>query len=446
MKNIILLILFAVLPAFCPAQDLLGIEGEEATLVGVYIKNIVTGDVLYDYNSELAMTPASVMKIVTSSSAMSIFGDDFRFKTVVELRGAENSRGVWDGNLVVIASGDPTIDSEFLSRNVNFVDSIYLKLKKLGIKKLNGQIKVEESMSQAGPNLRWEIEDVAWPYGAGLFGFNYKDNTTTVHPLTGATKPKVPGFKVDLIKNSSKNDLVRGFGSDRLIAYARKDVNNKWALQASVPNPAAVFIEAMKTRLANGGITVSNTKPKTADLKTTKPVYTHFSPKAIDILRSLMVRSDNLYAEAMLRAISPGKSRESAIEKERKLWADRGLDPTRSIIFDGSGLTRGNRLQPRFVADILEWMALSPKSEDFVGLFPKAGTSGTLKNFLERSPLKGKLALKTGSVNAVQCYAGYKLDDNGKPTHVVVVFVNGFFCRRAQVRKAVERLMTDIFN
>ncbi|MDE7458165.1 MAG: hypothetical protein K2M77_04770, partial [Muribaculaceae bacterium] len=44
------------------AQELLGIDGEEATSIGVYIKDLTSNEVLYDFNSELALTPASVMK------------------------------------------------------------------------------------------------------------------------------------------------------------------------------------------------------------------------------------------------------------------------------------------------------------------------------------------------------------------------------------------------
>ena len=70
-----------------------------------------------------------------------------------------------------------------------------------------------------------------------------------------------------------------------------------------------------------------------------------------------------------------------------------------------------------------------------------------MKGFLAKSELEGRLALKTGSVSSVQCYAGYLLDkDTAKPTHVVVVMVNGFFCPRKQVRLAVERLMLEKFT
>ena len=56
------------------AENILGIDGEESTSVGIYIKDLTTGDVLVDHNSQLALTPASVMKAVTTASALSING------------------------------------------------------------------------------------------------------------------------------------------------------------------------------------------------------------------------------------------------------------------------------------------------------------------------------------------------------------------------------------
>ena len=84
-------------------------------------------------------------------------------------------------------------------------------------------------------------------------------------------------------------------------------------------------------------------------------------------------------------------------------------------------------------------------SKDYVSLFPKAGRDGTLKRFLRKTRLDGKLALKTGSMTGVQCYAGYKLDGDDNPTHVVVIMVNNFGCERVDVRKAAERLLLELF-
>ena len=218
----------------------------------------------------------------------------------------------------------------------------------------------------------------------------------------------------------------------------------KWSVATTVPDPSAVLLAQLTGALERRGIKIGNRSVARSNAPV-RTVYNHRSPSSAEIMRSLMVRSDNLFAEGMLRLLAPGETREKAIKREKDLWNNRGVDARYSLIFDGSGLTRGNRLQPRFIADILEWMAESPKSEAYVSFFPKAGLEGTLRTFLVNSPLKGKIALKTGSMNAVQCYAGYKLDDNGKPTHVIVVMVNGFFCKRAQLKKSVEDLLSDIF-
>lgn len=428
------------------AQDLFGIEGEEATSIGVYIKDLQTGEVLYDYNSEIALTPASVMKAVTTASALTLLGEDFRFSTKVELQGKMAANGSWHGDLIVRSSADPTVESSHFKANLGFCDSIVASLRRIGVKSVEGRIMVEQYLPQPGPIEQWEIEDVAWPYGAGLYGFNYRDNTCSVSPLTGEAKPYVPGLKVELHQGRDSSDLLRGIGSERLTVYAPKTAykNKKWSIATTMPDPAAVFIHQLREDLNRSGISVLDKDIDVAGAPV-RTVYTHRSPAADEIMKSLMVRSDNLFAEGILRAFAPGETRSNAIKREKELWSSRGIDSRYSLIFDGSGLTRGNRLQPRFISDVLQWMAESPKAKTYVGFFPKAGVDGTLGGFLLKTPLKGKIALKTGSMNAVQCYAGYKLDDSDVPTHIIVIMVNGFFCKRSELRKGIEQLLIDLF-
>lgn len=54
--------------------------------------------------------------------------------------------------------------------------------------------------------------------------------------------------------------------------------------------------------------------------------------------------------------------------------------------------------------------------------------------------------MKTGSVAGVQAYAGYKLDSAGKPTHVIVIMVNGFFCKYPQLKASIEKLLEKHFK
>lgn len=444
------LVAFCVLPFFAQAATVLGIDGEESTSIGIYIKDIrkttpAAERVLMDHNSQMALTPASVMKALTTATALDVLGEDFRFSTAVELQGSR-SGSTWQGNLVVRSSGDPTLESENFKSNNGFCREILDGLKKAGITKITGRVLVVQSLSDAGPILQWECEDIAWPYGAGLFGMNWRDNTFTLYPATGKTSPYVPDLKIDVRKSSSGNDLIRGVASNNLVIYATNPNNRKWVTRSTMPDPAAVFEAELLDVLRKGGVTVADAKVS-ATGGDTLAVCTHRSPRSAEIFRSLMVRSDNLFAEGMLRASSAGTSRKKAIENEKALWSNRGINAKYTIINDGSGLTRANRLSPRFLANVLEWMADSPKGELYASFFPRAGLDGTMKGFLAKSELQGRLALKTGSVSSVQCYAGYLLDkETAKPTHVVVVMINGFFCPRVQVRKAVERLLLEKFT
>ncbi len=437
--------LAAVCAIGASAQSFLGFDGEESTSIGIYIKDLENGKVLINHNSDLALTPASVMKVITTATALSIHGPEYTFNTPVVLTGEKSTakKGAWNGNLVIRACGDPTIESENFKSRLGFCDSIAAGLRRLGITSISGKIIVEQNLSDAGPIAQWEIEDVAWPYGAGLFGLNYKDNTFTLYPATKTTKPHVPGLKIEVRKSSTGNDLIRGVERDKLVVYARDPNNKKWALSSTMPDPAAVLKEELKETLTKKGIAVADKAVTVAASSKDKTVYRHRSPKGSEIMRSLMVRSDNLFAEGMLRSIAPGQTRKNAIAREKELWASRGINSRYTIINDGSGLTRANRLSARFIGDVLEYMAGSERAGIFTGFFPRAGKEGTLRSFLSKTPLEGKVALKTGSVSSVQCYAGYKFNDDGKPTHIVVVLVNGFFCPRAQVRKSIEKLLLD---
>ncbi len=111
-------------------------------------------------------------------------------------------------------------------------------------------------------------------------------------------------------------------------------------------------------------------------------------------------------------------------------------------IVDGSGLSRQNRVTARFMAYVLAERSENPYYASF---FPLAGQEGTLRSFLAETPLEGYVALKTGSMKGIQCYAGYKLDDNYAPTHIIVVMMNEMTNRTA-AREGLRRLCSRFLN
>jgi len=152
-----------------------------------------------------------------------------------------------------------------------------------------------------------------------------------------------------------------------------------------------------------------------------------------------------MIAEGALRILAKGETREKAIDRELRLWELRNIDTEGVYLEDGSGLSRKDRMTPYFMADVLGWMASHYNASDYVSLFPKAGLDGTMKSFLKDSSLEGKIAMKTGSMRDVQCYAGYKLDEEGFPSHVVVFMINNIKGNRAKIKESIEKLLLDTF-
>ena len=422
----------------------LGIDGGEHTSVGIYIKDLKADTVVYSHCHDIVLVPASVTKAVTSAAALLRLGTDYRFTTEVTLRGVRDSidTETFHGNLEIKGVGDPTLSSSHFKDYDGFCDSIAYRLNAAGIKRLDGCISAIDDMLDAGPVPQWEIDDVAWPYGAGIHGINYRDNTFTLKPLSGVTTPVVPDLKTTVITNQGGTDLVRGIWSDHLWIFTNGKPTSKTTIGSTTPNPAKVLVQELRSTLATNGISVSD-KPREIDRENKIAVYSHKSPAMVEILRSLMFRSDNMMAEGVLRALCPGGTRDQALDNEKSVLSEIGISTRYVTIKDGSGLSRVNRISAKFLGELLSKMSRHECAATYLSLFPRAGRDGTVRNFMKKTSLEGRLALKSGSMNGVQCYAGYLLDDDDKPSHCVVVLVNGFFCSRNELRSAISKVLIE---
>ena len=190
-----------------------------------------------------------------------------------------------------------------------------------------------------------------------------------------------------------------------------------------------------------------NRKIKSGSYRRT--VYVHQSPLLQEIASSLLFRSDNMYAEAVLRAVAlhdnTFASREMALKSERSVLNAWGIDTDGQIIYDGSGLSRTNHYSPYFLASVLK--AAATDSEIgllYPTLLPVCGQEGTVKRLLKGTELEGKIALKSGSMTRVQCYAGYY--PAGNPKYAVVVMANNFRCNYDALKKSIETLLLELFT
>ena len=419
------------------------IDGVDAEKVSIYIEDMRSGEVVLDVNGEIPMTPASVTKLFTAATVFQTSELNETYKTSVYINGNVQNKTLF-GNLIIESSGDPTLESKYFPDHQGIIDSIIYSIKAIGINNINGSILVEKPQWLNDPTpTGWKLTDVAWPYGAGYYPFNYADNKVVMkfnNDGSYSFKPNTPGLK-------AKKGAVREGES----VWREKDsamYNVRWkskkplVLEVANPLPQNTFISTLKLKLDDSNITfneIHNNKSEKRQL-----IYTHESPTIYEILKSLVLRSDNQMAEAMLRYAFPNTPRSVAAKKEHELWNSLGVDVQEMCIEDGSGLSRNNKITAYTLADMLIWMALNDNNFiDFLKMFPRAGETGTLKSFLKDTPLQGRFVAKTGSLNKVQCYAGYNLDEIGVPTHVVVIMINGFKGKRANLKSTLQDLLLE---
>lgn len=445
MKNILLLLFLLVGCKLAVFSQPLRFNGSEAASVGIYIAEVGSGKVIEDYNSARTFIPASVTKCVTAASAMLTLGHDFKFKTEARVYGSVRS-GVLHGNVVIIGGGDPTLGSRHFPDRPSFAGEFVKWIKNAGIDSIAGSLLVSEgAFPEIGVSPYWLLEDTPWEYGAGYYGINYKDNSfamTVSHSGIVSMTPKIESLSVELdLSKAAVGDVsaMRGEGSDML--YLSGSLSGAtYASRYSIPHPSELFQEDMLAALRRNGIGCSE-EDVMADREAGVSPFLYLSPSAPDILRSMMVKSNNLFAESMLRALafeSNDITAGQALKLQRQLLEKKKHDFSSVRLVDGCGLAVGNRLSPRFIGGILADMAASPNSKGYIGLFPLAGKEGTVRGLLANTRLAGRFALKSGSMAGVLCYAGYKLDANHRATHVVVIMVNGFVGKGAPVRKAIS--------
>ncbi|MGM9803848.1 MAG: D-alanyl-D-alanine carboxypeptidase/D-alanyl-D-alanine-endopeptidase [Muribaculaceae bacterium] len=430
--------------------------------VGVCVASTATGEVLASNQPDLAITTASTMKTCTSAAAIELLGKDFQFHTQVSLIGQIKGKRL-HGNVVVKGFGDPTLGSRHFSNEPNIVDEVVNILQQQGINRIDGCILYDESAYPFETfNDNWMIEDLAYDYGPGVHAINYHDNLVKLtFDRSGdvATNfvftPPITNCQVIChaqvsdeqnmyrLLNIGPNPNITLYGDIRRSTSPYSDyfVN---------PNPAQLLCDSIEHSLERADIQVKNKEVKPDDLTDTLQVVDHLSPKLTDIVTSLLDRSDNMFTEALLRAIAynQGKVANTAngLEAVKQLWNSKGIDTKPLFQRDGSGLARNGKATARFFTQMLR-QALADSTLTgvmFPSLMTHLGVNANIGKMIKSSPLKGKIASKSGSMSDVQCYVGYFPADN--PQYTWAVLVNNWQGSRTTLKDDIEALLLELFT
>ncbi len=130
--------------------------------------------------------------------------------------------------------------------------------------------------------------------------------------------------------------------------------------------------------------------------------------------------SHNFTAEVLLRSAAGTWNHEQAARAETDWLSNQGLPMQGVRIYDGSGLSRTNRLTSRFLAALLLHMDQHPYGRDYIASMAIAGQRGTLRNLYNGTSLDGRLFAKTGTLTGVRSISGVLQTTDG-PRYVSAI-------------------------
>ncbi len=335
------------------------------------IAPLAAGGPAYSLGSGLAV-PASTTKIVTSAAALYALGPDEVFETTVVRDGRDR--------VVLVGGGDPLLASRPDDQDTAYpprADVVTLAAR------------TAKSLKRKG------IRVVRLGYDAGLFTGPAVNPNWRADYIPDAVVSPTSALWVDAGRPAS------GFGR--------------------VADPAAAAAAAFASALGEAGIKVKGS-PEEGSAPDTAPIATVTSAPLAEIVERVLTVSDNEAAEVLLRHVGLAQEGAGSIEAGRagvrRILDSQGIPLRSSELYDGSGLSRDSRLDPRVLVDVLR-LALDPAHPELRAVItglPVAGFTGSLTNRMDLGPPagRGRVRAKTGTLTGVSSLAGIAadVDDN----------------------------------
>lgn len=466
--------------SICEAQQVADLErsvvathreaGMQHSTLSVCVYNVTKGKMVYSYNPQVSVMPASVNKLFTTGVAFARLGSNFRFTTQLGIRGQIDRDGVLHGNIYIIGGGDPMLGSYRYRQTVP--DSLFAgwtrALKKKGIRRVDGRVCFHMGIFDEQPlHNSWQWGDVGNYYGAGVYGLNFHENMYFVYFNPGAKL----GYPASSVRVSPKNLDVRGTcevttgpegSGDNVVIYGAPNSENRlyrgtvplgskdFAVRGAMPNPGRQCADLFASYLRTHGISISSnsmqvyTRPDSL-----RVALDYYSSDYYTIAQYTNLTSNNVYAEAIFKYLGYAKYGKGTFANGSKAVMDwfneKKLDVGGVKIVDGSGLSSQNRVTTDFLCRYLVAVSHEPFYKDFYNSLAKAGESGTAKNLLPKLQAGVIARIKTGSVSGVKAYAGYLDIANGDRLAFAVI-CNGFECTSTAVTEKLSKIIYKITN
>lgn len=270
-------------------------------------------------------------------------------------------------------------------------EELACSIKDCGVRHIAGTLKLEP-YGDPYINPNWMVEDVGSDYGTGWAPLNFRHNEILINDHNIAVNSEA--IISDIVFTLSLNNITLG-------------ANDYSTLQHDT-----ILLRSI------------------------------FSPTLQELAEVMIKESDNLYAEALGRLLSNDFNSGHSLDSLSHYASEHGVNLETSKFKDFCGLSRTNLITPHSLA---QFLANHYNDRTFINLFPKAGTEGTVKNFLRNRPDRGQFRLKSGSMDGILNYAGYRLDPTGHATHAIVIMVNNACEPTSKIKRLIEQWFLKFF-
>ncbi|NTS39461.1 D-alanyl-D-alanine carboxypeptidase/D-alanyl-D-alanine-endopeptidase [Flavisolibacter sp. BT320] len=409
-------------------KDLLTTEALQTAHVGISIYEPATGKWWYNHQDDKFFVPASNTKIVTAYAAMKYLGDSLvagRFATDEE------------GHMRLFPSGDPT----FLHPEFRY-QPLFQKMK--DFKKI--LLATDGWRDQRwGSGWSWNDYDAAYmaersplPVYGNIATFTLVGNVLRTVPfsvpISGA---QAIGYEplTRQLKNTAFT-VERGLDDDTFLL--RQATTN--FSRATIPLRTDIgLVSSLLEDTLKADVVPSSVAPGYAYSPKKTVIY---SQPTDSLLKPLMHRSDNFFAEQALLMVSNevlGYMNDAAIIDTilKTDFRDLAQKPRWA---DGSGLSRYNLFTPQNFVAILGKIKAEFGMDRIREIFT-TGNEGTLTGYYKRD--SSFLHAKTGTLSGVVALSGYLTTASGREL-IFSVLVNNHQSTSVRIRRAVEAFLQKL--
>jgi serine-type D-Ala-D-Ala carboxypeptidase/endopeptidase (penicillin-binding protein 4) len=420
--------------------------------LGVVFVELGSGRVLASSGADLPLNPASNAKIFTIAAALARLGPEYRFVTSVHGR----IQGGLAPRLVLRGHGDPSLGSSDLA-------ALARELSRLGLRRVEGDILVDQSRFDdrfVPPGFEQQPDEWA-AFRAPVSAVAVDRNALTLHvvpsrrgtparawveppgfvELSGsvATAPPGSGQRVALSLRAEAGKLRAELGGTIAEGLPRA------ALRRRVDDPRTLaghvlahFLRQEGVELA-GGVSEGGANERGL-------IARHVSLPLATMIHELGKRSDNFYAEMLLKALGAeasggaGTSAAGAAAIGEWLKSAGAFEPGTRIT-NGSGLFDTNRVSAGSIGRALAQAFGDPRiGAELVSGLAVGGVDGTLRSRFRAHAHSRAIRAKTGSLRRSVALSGYLLAPSRPPVAFSIV-VNDVTQKQAELRRQMDRVV-----